>query len=97
MGVENWHELSVDELRAGDFHQLPPVAKGKGAAAARKFAFEADSWRRCHLHCAQLTHVFRQVTLCRKQRKKQTLCHRLGTSAVLIIMGFCLPYLWFLT
>lgn len=46
---------------AGDFHQLPPVAKGKEAAADRKFAFEAATWRSCVDHCAQLTHVFRQV------------------------------------
>ncbi len=48
---------------AGDFHQLPPVAKGKEAAAARKFAFEAATWRQCVHHCAQLTKVFRQVSL----------------------------------
>ena len=47
---------------AGDFHQLPPVAKGKEAAAARKFAFEAATWRQCVHHCAQLTKVFRQVS-----------------------------------
>ena len=49
---------------AGDFHQLPPVAKGREAAAARKFAFEAASWRQCIHHCAQLTKVFRQVQPC---------------------------------
>ena len=48
-------------IGAGDFHQLPPVAKGREAAAARKFAFEAASWRQCVRHCAQLTKVFRQV------------------------------------
>ena len=47
---------------AGDFHQLPPVAKGKEAAAARKFAFEAATWQQCVHHCAQLTKVFRQVS-----------------------------------
>ena len=46
---------------AGDFHQLPPVAKGREAAAARKFAFEAASWRQSIHHCIQLTKVFRQV------------------------------------
>lgn len=48
---------------SGDFHQLPPVSKGREAAAARKFAFEAASWRQCIHHCAQLTKVFRQVSL----------------------------------
>lgn len=47
---------------AGDFHQLPPVVKGREAAAARKFAFEAATWRQCVHHCAQLTKVFRQVS-----------------------------------
>ncbi len=50
---------------AGDYHQLPPVAKGKEAAAARKFAFEAATWRQCVHHCAQLTKVFRQVSASR--------------------------------
>jgi len=50
-----------ETVTAGDFHQLPPVAKGREAAAARKFAFEAATWRHCVHHCAQLTKVFRQV------------------------------------
>ncbi|KAA6426372.1 MAG: ATP-dependent DNA helicase PIF1 [Trebouxia sp. A1-2] len=45
----------IQLILAGDFHQLPPVAKGKEAAAARKFAFEAATWRLCVHHCAQLT------------------------------------------
>ena len=49
---------------SGDFHQLPPVAKGKEAAAARKFAFQAATWRQCIHHCSQLTKVFRQVDPC---------------------------------
>lgn len=49
-------------VAAGDFHQLPPVVKGREAAAARKFAFEAATWRQCVHHCAQLTKVFRQVS-----------------------------------
>lgn len=53
--------LHRDRFCSGDFHQLPPVAKGREAAAARKFAFEAASWRQCIHHCAQLTKVFRQV------------------------------------
>ncbi|DBA78175.1 hypothetical protein WJX79_002289 [Trebouxia sp. C0005] len=51
----------IQLILAGDFHQLPPVAKGKEAAAARKFAFEAATWRLCVHHCAQLTRVFRQA------------------------------------
>lgn len=51
----------IQLILAGDFHQLPPVSKGREAAAARKFAFEAASWRQCIHHCAQLTKVFRQA------------------------------------
>ncbi|OJD28986.1 mitochondrial dna helicase [Diplodia corticola] len=41
---------------AGDFFQLPPVAKGQEA----QFAFEAKSWARTIEHTIGLTHVFRQ-------------------------------------
>ena len=46
---------------AGDFHQLPPVAKGPAAAGQRKFCFEAAAWKSCMQHCLQLTQVFRQA------------------------------------
>ena len=48
------------QVLSGDFHQLPPVAKG-AAAANRRFAFEAASWSRCVDVCYQLTTVHRQV------------------------------------
>ncbi len=50
----------VWQVLSGDFHQLPPVAKG-AAAASRRFAFEAASWSRCVDACYQLTTVYRQV------------------------------------
>ena len=52
--------LTPRQVLSGDFHQLPPVAKG-AAAAGRRFAFEAASWRRCVDACFQLTTVYRQV------------------------------------
>ncbi|KAK9905728.1 hypothetical protein WJX75_005308 [Coccomyxa subellipsoidea] len=45
----------------GDFHQLPPVAKGRQAMAERKFAFEADCWESCISACMLLTKVYRQA------------------------------------
>ena len=51
----------IQLILAGDFHQLPPVAKGREAQALRKFCFQAASWRDCGLSCHQLKHVFRQV------------------------------------
>lgn len=47
----------------GDFHQLPPVTSGQGAAQAqaRRFCFEAAAWKACVHHCLELTQVFRQV------------------------------------
>ncbi|GAB4815472.1 hypothetical protein N2152v2_002518 [Parachlorella kessleri] len=51
----------IQLILSGDFHQLPPVAKGgREAEAARKFCFEAESWGRCIQACVQLTRVFRQ-------------------------------------
>ena len=47
---------------AGDFHQLPPVAKGREAAATRKFCFQAACWPRCISACVQLRTVFRQAS-----------------------------------
>ncbi|CAL8472054.1 g11596 [Coccomyxa elongata] len=44
----------------GDFHQLPPVAKGRQAMAARRFAFEAHCWDSCVSTCMLLTKVYRQ-------------------------------------
>ncbi|EIE23816.1 hypothetical protein COCSUDRAFT_83691 [Coccomyxa subellipsoidea C-169] len=45
----------------GDFHQLPPVAKGRQATAERRFAFEADCWDTCISTCLLLTKVYRQA------------------------------------
>ena len=47
----------------GDFHQLPPVTRGQGAAQAqaRRFCFESAAWKACVHHCLELTQVFRQV------------------------------------
>ena len=64
------------QVLSGDFHQLPPVAKG-AAAAGRRFAFEAAAWRRCVDASFQLTTVYRQVwppiimspVLCRHRAK----------------------------
>lgn len=47
-------------MRAGDFHQLPPVAK-REAADARAFAFEAACWASCVDASLRLTRVYRQV------------------------------------
>eukprot|EP00887_Chlorella_sp_A99_P003493 scaffold7.g3493.t1 len=56
--LQRWRRtraLIVDELiLSGDFHQLPPVAKGRDAAAARRFAFEAGAWARCVDACLLL-------------------------------------------
>lgn len=49
-------------LSAGDFHQLPPVAKGAAMLAVRRFAFEADCWSSCISACMILRKVFRQVS-----------------------------------
>ncbi|PRW58054.1 ATP-dependent DNA helicase PIF1 [Chlorella sorokiniana] len=51
----------IQLILSGDFHQLPPVAKGKDAASQRKFCFEAESWARCVHECCFLSKVFRQA------------------------------------
>lgn len=45
----------------GDFHQLPPVVKGREAEANRRFCFESCAWTSCIDHCLELTEVYRQV------------------------------------
>ena len=47
----------IQLVLAGDFHQLPPVAK---TGSVRRFCFEAESWNRCIDSCVELTQVFRQ-------------------------------------
>lgn len=51
----------IQLVLAGDFHQLPPVAKGPDGAAARRFAFEAAAWSKCVEVSLQLVTVHRQV------------------------------------
>ena len=51
----------IQLVLAGDFHQLPPVAKGPAGSAARRFAFESAAWRKCVEASLQLTTVYRQV------------------------------------
>ena len=53
---------TLKDLSAGDFHQLPPVAKGATMLAVRRFAFEADCWSSCISACMILRKVFRQVS-----------------------------------
>ncbi|PSC73053.1 ATP-dependent DNA helicase PIF1 [Micractinium conductrix] len=50
----------IQLILSGDFHQLPPVAKGREGAAQRKFCFEAESWARCIPESCFLSKVFRQ-------------------------------------
>ncbi|KAL4434118.1 hypothetical protein ABPG75_000559 [Micractinium tetrahymenae] len=50
-------QASAGLILSGDFHQLPPVAKGE---SQRKFCFEAESWGRCIAECCFLSKVFRQ-------------------------------------
>lgn len=57
--------VSVQLILSGDFHQLPPVGKGREGAAARRFCFEADAWGRCVQQSCFLSKVFRQVGCCR--------------------------------
>ncbi|CAL5220858.1 g2943 [Coccomyxa viridis] len=51
----------IQLVLTGDFHQLPPVAKGAAAMAARRFAFESECWASCVSSCMQLKKVFRQA------------------------------------
>jgi ATP-dependent DNA helicase PIF1 len=51
------HHLQL--ILSGDFHQLPPVARG---GDARRFCFEGEAWGRCIQDCCILTKVFRQVS-----------------------------------
>lgn len=53
--------LALQLILSGDFHQLPPVGKGKEGAAARRFCFEGEAWGRCIADCCILSKVFRQV------------------------------------
>ncbi len=53
----------IQLVLCGDFHQLPPVAKGREGMAARRFLFEASCWGRCVEKVVVLTRVFRQQVL----------------------------------
>ncbi|KAK9823557.1 hypothetical protein WJX72_003730 [[Myrmecia] bisecta] len=51
----------IQLVLAGDFHQLPPVTKGKEGMAARRFCFESPAWWKCVNASLQLHRVFRQA------------------------------------
>ena len=45
----------------GDFYQLPPVSKERGAASrGPPFAFDCDAWREARFRAVELTRVLRQ-------------------------------------
>ncbi|KAL4856085.1 ATP-dependent DNA helicase PIF1 [Chlorella vulgaris] len=50
-------------ILSGDFHQLPPVCKGREGATQRRFCFEGEAWGRCIHDSCFLSKVFRQADL----------------------------------